>query len=89
MRKWGVFLLCCWMILGSFTACADSKSEEYAGFLKSDFAVVEEEDTHGGFHGDGMYYLILDCSGNHMASGISPEKRALRAYCVAVGRIAQ
>ena len=31
---------------------------------KSDFTVIEEEDTHGGFHGDGWYYLILDCSGN-------------------------
>lgn len=26
--------------------------------------MVEEADTHGGFHGDGSYYLILDCSEN-------------------------
>ena len=31
---------------------------------KKDFSVVEELDTHGGFLGDGSYYLILDCSNN-------------------------
>ena len=31
---------------------------------KKNFTVVEELDTHGGFIGDGSYYLILDCSEN-------------------------
>ena len=35
----------------------------YFGFKTSEFTVVDEKDTHGGFHGDGDYYLILDCSG--------------------------
>lgn len=35
----------------------------YFGFKTSEFTVVDEKDTHGGFHGDGAYYLILDCSG--------------------------
>ena len=39
-----------------------SQTTEYFGFAKKDFSVVEELDTHGGFHGDGSYYLILDCS---------------------------
>ena len=39
-------------------------SEIYAGFVKDDYVVVEENDSHGGFHGDGMYYLVLDCSKN-------------------------
>lgn len=34
------------------------------GFSKDDFTVVDEADTHGGFHGDGSYYLMLDCSEN-------------------------
>ena len=34
----------------------------YMGFDKSDYTVVKEEDTHGGFHGDGDYYLVVDCS---------------------------
>ena len=34
----------------------------YFGFKTSVFTVVDEEDTHGGFHGEGSYYLILDCS---------------------------
>lgn len=41
-----------------------SDTYEYFGFTKGDFSVVEELDTHGGFHGDGSYRLILDCSGN-------------------------
>lgn len=44
------------------TANYISKTTEYFGFAKKEFSVVEELDTHGGFHGDGSYYLILDCS---------------------------
>ena len=40
------------------------QSDDYFGFSKREFAVVEEQDTHGGWLGDGYYYLILDCSGN-------------------------
>lgn len=40
------------------------KTTQYFGFAKKDFSVVEELDTHGGFLGDGSYYLILDCSDN-------------------------
>lgn len=39
-----------------------SNTTEYFGFAKKDFSVVEELDTHGGFLGDGSYYLILDCA---------------------------
>lgn len=38
--------------------------KDYFGFSKKDFTVIEEADTHGGFHGDGSYYLIMDCSEN-------------------------
>ena len=38
--------------------------DDYFGFSKQSFTVVEEMDTHGGFLGDGAYYLILDCSNN-------------------------
>ncbi|MBQ2901392.1 MAG: hypothetical protein IJE49_06040 [Agathobacter sp.] len=38
--------------------------ETYFRFSKEDFIVVDEADSHGGFHGDGSYYLILDCSEN-------------------------
>lgn len=41
-----------------------SNTQEYFGFAKKDFTVVEELDTHSGFLGDGSYYLILDCSDN-------------------------
>lgn len=46
------------------TANYISETTEYFGFAKKEFSVVEELDTHGGFHGDGSYYLILDCSDN-------------------------
>lgn len=39
-------------------------SAKHFGFAKKDFVVVEELDTHGGFQGEGSYYLILDCSNN-------------------------
>lgn len=32
------------------------------GFDVTGYNIIEEEDTHGGFHGDGIYHLILDCS---------------------------
>ena len=41
-----------------------SKTTERFGFRKADFTVLEECDTHGGFLGDGTYYLIMDCSDN-------------------------
>ena len=45
------------------TSCntAGNGQTEYFGFKTSVFTVVDEKDTHGGFHGDGSYYLILDC----------------------------
>ncbi len=30
------------------------------------FVVIDEKDTHGGFLGDGTYYIKLDCSENYM-----------------------
>jgi len=39
-------------------------SETCFGLRVGDYEIVESLDTHGGFHGDGTYYLILDCSKN-------------------------
>lgn len=49
-----------------FSSCntTESVQGDYFGFKSTEFIVVEERDTHGGFHGDGSYYLILDCSRN-------------------------
>ncbi len=49
-----------------FSACSvmGDRRTDYFGFNITEFAVVEEKDTHGGFLGDGSYYLILDCSQN-------------------------
>lgn len=47
--------------------CSGSKSnqvDDSFGFVKEDFEITEEKDSHGGFVGDGDYYLILDCSKN-------------------------
>lgn len=54
------------LCLTFFSACTAPEAgvTEYFGFEISDFKIVEEEDTHGGFLGDGEYYLILDCSDN-------------------------
>ncbi len=61
MRKLVLYVLCFVLFCGVM-GCGNSENESYAGFQKKDFVVVEEKDTHGGFHGDGTYYLILDCS---------------------------
>ena len=49
-----------------FSSCSTvgSGQGDYFGFKVSEFVVVDESDSHGGFHGDGDYYLILDCSEN-------------------------
>ena len=52
----------------SFVSRLLNYQEEYFGFSKRSFTVVEEVDTHGGFLGDGSYYLILDCSDNEAAA---------------------
>ena len=56
-----IFVIC----LIALSICyAKTQQDDYVGFHKRDFSVVAEQDTHGGFHGDGSYYLILDCSSN-------------------------
>lgn len=60
-RLLSVFLII--ILCFSVSGCRPKK-QTYFGFDKEDFTVVEETDTHGGFMGDGEYYLVLDCSGN-------------------------
>ncbi len=49
----------------ALSACSiNLQPDNYFGFSKQSFTVIEEKDTHGGFFGDGSYYLILDCSNN-------------------------
>lgn len=59
MKKWMAF--CLLLSLLMLCACSKQSEESYFGFTKNDFTVVAEFDTHGGFHGDGLYYLHLDC----------------------------
>lgn len=33
------------------------------GILRDEYTILHEEDSHGGFHGDGLYFVVLDCSG--------------------------
>ena len=49
-----------------FSSCLATEVEhpDYFGFDTSEFTIVVEENKHGGFHGDGTYNLILDCSEN-------------------------
>ena len=62
--------------IASMTSVAgfvENRKERF-GFAKKDFILVEEEDTHGGFIGDGYYYMILDCSDNKVkASELTEE----------------
>lgn len=64
MRKIFAIMLALTLINVLSACSADTQSNDYFGFSEQDFTVVEEQNTHGGFHGDGSYYLILDCSNN-------------------------
>ncbi len=54
------------MVCIALSGCGsgENRNQLYMGFNKTEYTIVEEEDTHGGFLGDGSYYLILDCSSN-------------------------
>ena len=59
MKKLTLYVLCLALLLGMVIS-----GDTYVEELKELFIIVEEEDTHGGFHGDGTYFLALDCSQN-------------------------
>ena len=65
MKKFliSLIVLLCLVALFSCNKVQKSLDEEF-GFCQDDFIVIEEIDTHGGFNGDGNYYLTLDCSKN-------------------------
>ena len=70
MKKLLSMLLACIMLLG-LTSCASlSKAERrirkgaQIDLDLSGCRIEKENDTHGGFLGDGEYVLVLDCSGN-------------------------
>lgn len=68
MRKKFAIILALFSIIALSACSIGTQTYDYFGFSKKDFAVVEEQDTHGGFLGDGSYYLILDCSNNTEAA---------------------
>ncbi len=62
MKYVKVIIVALIVCLISSCSTAGSGQAEYFGFKTNEFTVIDEKDTHGGFHGDGSYYLILDCS---------------------------
>ena len=72
--------LACALLLLTVAGCANQTDALMArfGIDWRDYAVVSEMDTHGGFHGDGLYILELDCSGNReKALDVAKEWHAL------------
>ena len=61
-----VSLIMCFAIMLNLAACSEwlLGRSDFFGFSKRDFTVMEEVNNHGGFHGDGSYYIIMDCSKN-------------------------
>ena len=49
-----------------FTDSSASPSATYLreelGIIRDEYTVIHEEDSHGGVHGDGLYFVVLDCS---------------------------
>lgn len=60
------YILCMALLCLTCLSCGtpDRGLEQDFAFDPSDYSVVDELDTHGGFHGDGYRYIILDCSQN-------------------------
>lgn len=55
-----VTIIVCIVLSSCGTVC--SGQAECFGFKINEFTVIDEKNSHGGFNGDGSYYLILDCS---------------------------
>lgn len=55
--------------------CGKPSGRNCLGFYVSDYEIIEENDSHGGFHGDGTYTLKLDCSKNR-----EKAKNALKGW---------
>lgn len=64
MKKLAIIILTIICVFSLFCFFKRDNSNTFFWFDPKDFTVVDEQDTHGGFHGDGSYYLILDCSNN-------------------------
>lgn len=64
MKRISIFCILFICIALSSCGLAEDGLSKHFDFKTSDFIVLEENNTHGGFHGDGSYYLILDCSQN-------------------------
>ncbi|MFI3327147.1 MAG: hypothetical protein R3Y35_13405 [Clostridia bacterium] len=57
-----IFLFISMLTLSSFTACSqkDNSIITSLGIVNSEFSILEEFDTHGGFHGDGDAFYIFE-----------------------------
>lgn len=54
----------CILLTSCTISSSNNHTNDYFGFNTDDFEIIEENDTHGGFHGDGSYYITLDCTEN-------------------------
>lgn len=57
-------LILCLLLVTVFAVIRCSGEDTYFGFRTKDFTVIQTEDTHGGFQGEGTTSVILDCSEN-------------------------
>ena len=50
--------------IGPDSEFASTYLDEEFGIDSRDYTVLHKEEGHGGFHGDGLYHIALDCSQN-------------------------
>ena len=64
-----------WMLLLCSCGRIDIKDQksDLLGIDISSAKIISEEDDHGGFHGDGMTFISLDCEGTDIADQISSD----------------
>ena len=70
-KRWLLLLFGVFLLGGCGEAGVRDAAAALPGIDVSSAAVLAEEDSHGGFHGDGTAFLCFDCSGTDIADQIA------------------
>ena len=52
------------LIMGAYSILNTTSLQREFGINPQNLTVIDEDDTHGGFLGDGTYHIAVDCSKN-------------------------
>lgn len=58
----GIILIFMFLIISIYLILNTTYLQREFNINPKNFIVIDKNDTHGGFHGDGTYHIALDCS---------------------------